>query len=126
MGRKVVYTEKAPKPVGPYSQAIHLPNDIVFTSGQIGMDPSTGELADGIEAQTRQSLTNLQEVLHEAGGHMDSILKTTVFITDMSNFDAVNGVYAEFFKDEFPARSCVQVAALPKGALVEIECIARV
>jgi 2-iminobutanoate/2-iminopropanoate deaminase len=123
-GKKIVSTEKAPKAIGPYSQAI-LAEDLVFTSGQLGLDPATMELVEGgIEAQTRQVLTNLQYVLERADSGLNFVIKTTVFLQDMGDFAKMNAVYAEFFPENPPARSTVQVAALPKGALIEIECVA--
>jgi 2-iminobutanoate/2-iminopropanoate deaminase len=123
-GKKIVSTEKAPKAIGPYSQAI-LAEDLVYTSGQLGLDPGTMELVEGgIEAQTRQVLTNLQHVLETADSGLNYVIKTTVFLQDMGDFARMNAVYAEFFPENPPARSTVQVAALPKGALVEIECVA--
>jgi 2-iminobutanoate/2-iminopropanoate deaminase len=123
-GKKIVSTEKAPKAIGPYSQAI-LTDDLMFTSGQLGMDPATMELVEGgIEAQTRQVLTNLKHVLENADSGLNFVIKTTVFLQDMGEFAKMNAVYAEFFPENPPARSTVQVAALPKGALVEIECVA--
>ncbi|MBN2117910.1 MAG: RidA family protein [Anaerolineales bacterium] len=123
-GKKIVSTEKAPKAIGPYSQAI-LAEDLIFTAGQIGLDPGTMELVDGgIEAQTRQVLTNLKHVLESADSGLRFVIKTTVFLQDMGDFARMNAVYAEFFAENPPARSTVQVAALPKGALVEIECVA--
>lgn len=122
--RQVIHTVHAPAAVGPYSQAIKL-NDLVFTAGQIGLDPATGSIVEGgIEAQTRQVLTNLRAVLQAASSSMDAIVKTTIFVVDMADFATVNGIYAEFFSDAPPARSTVQVAGLPLGALVEIEAIA--
>ena len=122
--KKIVSTEKAPKAIGPYSQAIRTGN-YVFTSGQVGLDPATMELVEGgIEAQTRQVLTNLKHVLEKADSGLKFVVKTTVFLQDMGDFAKMNAVYAEFFPDNPPARSTVQVAGLPKGALIEIECIA--
>jgi len=124
-GKKIVSTEKAPKAIGPYSQAV-LAEDLVFTSGQIALDPSTMEFVEGgVEAQTRQVLTNLRHVLETADSGLNFVIKTTVFLKDMGDFAKMNAVYAEFFPENPPARSTVEVAALPKGALVEIECIAR-
>ncbi len=124
-GKKIVSTDKAPKAIGPYSQAI-LAEDLVFTAGQIGLDPNTMELVEGgIEAQTRQVLSNLKHVLESADSGLRFVIKTTVFLQDMGEFARMNAIYAEFFPENPPARSTVQVAALPKGALVEIECIAR-
>jgi len=123
-GKKIVSTEKAPKAIGPYSQAIRTEN-LVFTSGQLGLDPATTELVPGgIEEQTRQVLTNLKHVLETADSGLNFVVKTTVFLQDMSDFAKMNTVYTEFFRENPPARSTVQVAALPKGGLVEIECIA--
>jgi 2-iminobutanoate/2-iminopropanoate deaminase len=123
-GKKIVSTEKAPKAIGPYSQAI-LAEDLVYTSGQLGLDPATMELVEGgIEAQTRQVLTNLRHVLETADSGLNFVIKTTVFLQDMGEFAKMNAIYAEFFPENPPARSTVQVAALPKGALVEIECVA--
>ncbi|HMB22060.1 MAG TPA: RidA family protein [Anaerolineales bacterium] len=122
-GKKIVSTDKAPKAIGPYSQAILVEN-LVYTSGQLGMDPATMELVEGIEAQTRQVLTNLQHVLESADSGLRFVVKTTVFLQDMGDFAKMNVIYAEFFPENPPARSTVQVAGLPKGALVEIECVA--
>ncbi len=122
---EAIHTEKAPKAIGPYSQAIKVGN-MVFASGQIPVDPATGEFAEGgIKGQTRQSLTNAQAILKEAGTNLSKVIKTTVFLSDMGNFAAMNEVYAEFFQQPYPARSAVAVKDLPKGALVEIECIAE-
>ncbi len=120
---KSIHTEKAPKAVGPYSQAIGI-GDWVFCSGQIGIDPNTGEVVEGIEKQTAQALENLKAVLKEAGSDFSAVLKTTIFITDMKNYGSVNEIYGKVFKDHKPARSTVGVASLPKGALVEIEAVA--
>jgi 2-iminobutanoate/2-iminopropanoate deaminase len=125
-GKKIVSTEKAPKAIGPYSQAIRTEN-LLFTAGQVGLDPSTMELVEGgIEAQTRQVLINLKNVLETADSGLKFVVKTTVFLQDMSDFAKMNAVYAEFFPENPPARSTVQVAGLPKGALIEIECIALI
>jgi len=122
--RRPVHTEQAPKAIGPYSQAIAT-GGFVFTAGQIAIDPDTGEIVDGgIAAQTRQVLTNLKNILEAAGASMASVVKTTVFLQDMSDFATMNQVYSEFFAKEPPARSTVAVAALPKGGLVEIEAAA--
>jgi len=123
MAKVIVHTNTAPAAIGPYSQAVALGN-LLFTSGQIGIVPSTGELAEGVEKQTEQAMRNLGEVLKTNGMGYEHVLKTTVFVQDLADFAKVNSVYATFFDGGFPARSCVQVAALPKGALVEIECIA--
>ncbi|EGQ14840.1 RidA family protein [Prevotella pallens] len=121
---KVINTNKAPKAIGPYSQAIEA-NGLVITSGQLPIDPATGEFAPGgIKEQTRQSLTNAKAILEEAGISMANVMKTTVFLSDMNNFAAMNEVYAEFFSEPFPARSAIAVKTLPKNALVEVECIA--
>lgn len=121
---KAISTNKAPGAIGPYSQGIRVGN-MVFTSGQLPVDPSTGEFAEGgIEAQTRQSLTNVQAVLEAADLTMSNVVKTTVFLSDMNDFAAMNGVYAEFFSEPYPARSAVAVKTLPKGAMVEIEAVA--
>jgi 2-iminobutanoate/2-iminopropanoate deaminase len=123
-GKKIVSTEKAPKAIGPYSQAIVL-DKLVFTAGQIGLDPASMELVEGgVEAQTRQALTNLRHVLETTDSGLNFVVKTTVFLQDMGDFAKMNSIYAEFFPENPPARSTVQVAGLPKGALVEIECIA--
>ncbi len=123
-GKKIVHTEKAPKAIGPYSQAIRT-EGLVFTAGQVGLNPETMELVEGgVEAQTRQVLTNLKSVLESADSGLNFVVKTTVFLQNMSDFAAMNAIYAEFFPENPPARSTVAVAALPKGALVEIECLA--
>ncbi|EHG17651.1 RidA family protein [Prevotella histicola] len=119
-----LHTDKAPAAVGPYSQAIEA-NGFIFASGQLPIDPSTNAFAEGgVKEQTRQSLTNARNVLAAAGVDLSHVVKTTVFLSDMDNFAAMNEVYAEFFKEPFPARSAIAVKALPKGALVEVECIA--
>ena len=126
MDRTIITSDKAPKAIGPYSVAVRSGN-LVFTSGQLGLEPQTGNLVPGgIEAETRQALTNLQHVLAAAGSGMEAVLKTTVFLKDMADFAKMNAIYAEFFQENPPARSAVQVAALPKGGLVEIEAIAIV
>jgi 2-iminobutanoate/2-iminopropanoate deaminase len=124
MEKKIISTNKAPAAIGPYSQAIQL-GDMIYTSGMIPVDPDTGEIvAGGVEAQAEQALKNLGEVLSAAGSSFDNVVKTTVFIKDMKDFGTVNEVYKKFFTKNFPARSCVEVARLPKDVLVEIECIA--
>ncbi len=124
--RTVITTERAPKAIGPYSQGICVDN-VVFTAGQVAIDPATGKLIDGdIAAQTRQVLLNLAAILEATGTSLSNVVKTTVFLVDMSDFVAMNSVYAEFFPTAPPARSTVQVAALPLGAHVEIEAIAIV
>ena len=122
--REVIATENAPAAVGPYSQGIRA-GDLILTAGQLGLDPDTGELvAGGVEAQARQALDNLQAVLKAAGSSLDLAVKVTVFLQDIDSFKAVNGVYAQFFTKDPPARSALQVAALPLGGLVMIEAIA--
>lgn len=121
---KAINTKSAPSAIGPYSQAIQVGN-LVYTSGQIPINPSTGTFVEGgIKEQTRQSLTNVQAILKEAGLTMNDVKKTTVFLADMNDFAEMNSVYAEFFSNPYPARSAVAVKTLPKGALVEIEVIA--
>jgi len=123
-GKKIITTEKAPKAIGPYSQAIRTEH-LIFTAGQIGLDPATMEIVEGgIEAQTHQVLTNLKNVLESADSGLNYVVKTTVFLENMSDFAAMNTVYAEYFPENAPARSTVAVAALPKGALIEIDCTA--
>ena len=122
--KTVISTSAAPAAIGPYSQAIDL-GSIVITSGQLPIDPATGAFPEGIKEQTRQSLTNVKSILEAAGLSMDAVAKTTVFLSDMNNFGAMNEVYATFFTEgSYPARSAVEVARLPKDALVEIEVIA--
>ncbi len=121
---KTVSSSNAPAAVGPYSQA-QIANGLVFCSGQLGLDPVSGVLREGLEAQCEQAFMNLQAVLEAAGSGLGKCVKTTVFLVDMNDFAVVNGIYAKYFRDPFPARSCVQVAALPKGALVECEAIAE-
>lgn len=121
--KKVICSPKAPGAIGPYSQAIEA-GGMVFVSGQLPINGATGVMAEGIEAQARQSLENIKAILEEAGLSMASVVKTTVFLADMSLFADMNKVYATFFEGEYPARSAVAVKALPKDALVEIECIA--
>lgn len=124
--KTIISTEKAPAAIGPYAQAVQA-GSVLFTSGQLPIDPATGAFPEGIQAQTRQSLTNVKAILEAAGLTMDAVLKTTVFLSDMNNFAAMNEVYATFFtQGSFPARSAVEVARLPKDALVEIEVIAAV
>ena len=122
--KKVICTAKAPSAIGPYSQAIQVGN-LVYTSGQIPIDPATGNFVDGgIKEQTRQSLLNVKAILEEAGMTMEQVVKTTVFMADMNDFADMNAVYATFFSEPYPARSAVAVKTLPKGALVEIEVVA--
>ena len=118
-----VSTPNAPAALGPYSQAVDT-GSTVYCSGQLGLDPATSNLADGVQAQTHQALKNLQAVLNEAGLSLDNVVKTTVFVQDLADFGTVNEIYGTYFHGGFPARSCVQIAALPQNALVEIECIA--
>ena len=120
---KVLNTEKAPAAIGPYSQGL-VSGDIVFVSGQIPVDPQTGRIAETIEEQTAQSLSNIANILAENGMTMANVIKTSVFLADLDDFAKMNEVYASRFQEPFPARSCVQVAAIPKGCKVEIECIA--
>jgi 2-iminobutanoate/2-iminopropanoate deaminase len=124
MTRSAISTGGAPAALGPYSQGIDA-DGLVFCSGQLGLDPATGELAAGVEAQADRSLRNLASVLDAAGVGWADVAKTTIFLTDIGDFAAVNAVYASFMTDPPPARSTVQVAALPKGALIEIEAVAR-
>ena len=125
MKKTVIATTNAPGAIGPYSQAIKV-NGFIFVSGQIGLAPTTGELVDGgVKEQSRQALTNVKNVLAAAGSNLEKVVKTTVFLKDINDFAALNTVYGEFFSEDCPARSAVQVAALPKNALVEIEVIAE-
>jgi 2-iminobutanoate/2-iminopropanoate deaminase len=122
--KSVISTSKAPAAIGPYSQAIQVGN-LLYASGQIPIDPSTGSIVDGgIKEQTRQSLLNVQAILEEAGLSFANVIKTTVFLADINDFADMNGIYAEFFSEPYPARSAVAVKSLPKGALVEIEVVA--
>lgn len=121
--KNVISTDKAPAAIGPYSQAIEV-NGMVYTSGVIPVVPATGEIPAGSVEQAKQALTNLSNLLEAAGSGMDKVVKTTVFIKEMNDFAAINEVYATFFTDAFPARSCVEVARLPKDVMLEIEAIA--
>lgn len=121
--KRVIASPLAPKAVGPYSQAIEL-NGTLYVSGQLPVNPATGTIPEDIEAQTRQSLTNISNILAEGGMAMSDVVKTTVLLDDIKNFGAMNAVYAEFFPDMKPARVCYQVAALPMGAKVEIDAVA--
>ena len=124
MNKKVIHTDKAPKAIGPYSQAIRT-DSMVYTAGQIGIDPATGEFVAGnVEEQTRQALANIRNVLEAAGSAIEQVVKTTVFLKDMGDFVKMNAVYAEIFGENPPARSTIAVAGLPKGGLVEIEAVA--
>ena len=120
---KIIKSEKAPKAIGPYSQALEVDN-FIFCSGQIGIDPKTGNLVEGVENQARQILENLKNILKEAGSSLDKVIKTTIFLTDINDFQKVNEIYGKYFSSHKPARSTVCVASLPKGALIEIEAIA--
>lgn len=123
MAKQIIHTDKAPGAIGPYSQATRV-GGTVFTSGQLGLDPATGKLAQGVRAQAEQAMRNLGEILAAAGLGYGDIVKTVIFVQDLADFKTVNEVYASFFEGDYPARSCVQVAALPMGGLVEIECVA--
>lgn len=121
--KKIISTDKAPAAIGPYSQAIEV-NGMVYTSGVIPVNPATGEIPEGIDAQADQAIGNLCALLKEAGTSADNVIKTTVFIKEMDDFAKVNTVYAKYFEKDCPARSCVEVARLPKDVLIEIETIA--
>ena len=121
---ETVSTNKAPAAIGPYSQA-QIVGNMVYTSGQIGIDPETGIVPEGVEAQAHQGFKNLTELLKAAGSDMSKVVKTTVFTKNMDEFATVNGIYAQYFTEPFPARSCVEVARLPKDVLVECEVIAE-
>ncbi len=121
--REIISTEKAPPAIGPYSQAVKAGN-LLFVAGQIGINPATGQLEEGIEAQTRQALLNLKAILEAAGASLDNVVRVGVFLQDLKDFQAMNTVYAEFFPHSPPARTTVQVTALPRNALVEIDAIA--
>ncbi len=122
--KKEIKTELAPKAIGPYSQAVEI-DGFLFTAGQIGIDPDTGELKSSVEEQAEQALKNLMAVLKAAGYTADDVVKTTIFLAKIDDFPGVNEIYSKFFSEPYPARSTVAVAALPKNALVEIELIAR-
>jgi 2-iminobutanoate/2-iminopropanoate deaminase len=122
--KKIITSNNAPKAIGPYSQAIVL-NNVLYTSGQIGLDPQTGDLKIGIEEQVKQVMENLKALLKEADMDFLNVVKTTIFLKSMEDFALVNQIYASYFNENPPARSCVEVSALPKGALVEIELIAH-
>ena len=124
MSSKIIQTQNAPAAIGPYSQAVEA-GGMLFTSGQLGMDPATNALPEGIEAQTRQSLQNIGAILEEANFEITDVVKTVVYIRNMTDFSAVNEIYASFFGNHKPARSCVEVSQLPKGGLIEIEVVAR-
>lgn len=121
--QKVISTEKAPGAIGPYSQAIEI-NGMVYTSGVIPVDPATGEIAEGVEAQASQAFQNLSNLVEAAGSRVENIVKTIVFIKEMNDFGKINEIYKNYFKEPFPARSCVEVARLPKDVLLEVEAVA--
>ncbi len=123
MNKTIIHTDKAPKAIGPYVQAVST-GTMLYTSGQLGIDVSEGKLAQGIEAQTHASMKNLGAILQESGAGYGNIVKTTIFLQDLSDFAVVNAIYESYFDGNFPARSCVQVAKLPLGGLVEIEAVA--
>lgn len=120
--QKVISTDKAPGAIGPYSQAIEV-NGMVFTSGVIPVDPATGVIPEGVEAQATQAFTNLTNLVETSGAAMSQVVKTTVFIKEMNDFGKINEIYAKFFKEPYPSRSCVEVARLPKDVLLEVEAI---
>ena len=125
MNNKKIFTENAPKPIGPYSQAVIVDGKFVYTAGQVAIDPATNQLIQGdIKVQTRQVLKNVEAILTAAGASMNSVVKTTVFLKDLNDFGAMNEVYAEFFSGSAPARSTVEVARLPRDMKVEIEAVA--
>ena len=124
MSYSIIQTPKAPAAIGPYSQAI-IAGNLLFTSGQLGLEPETGTLPSNIEGQTKQSLMNIQAILEEAGIQKADVIKTVIYLKNMSDFAAVNKLYADFFGDHKPARSCIEVSQLPKGGLIEIEAVAR-
>ncbi|GFZ31144.1 reactive intermediate/imine deaminase [Clostridium zeae] len=121
--KNIISTENAPKAIGPYSQGISIEN-LVFTSGQIPLDPATGELIIEIKAATKRSMLNVKAILEQAGSSLDNIIKATIFLKNIDDFNSVNEVYGEFFKENPPARSCVEISRLPKDAVIEIEVIA--
>ena len=123
MKKEIIQTNKAPGAIGPYSQAVSM-EAMLFTSGQLGIDMASGKLVEGVEAQAHAAMKNIGAILEEAGLTYSQILKTTIFVTDLKDFQTVNQVYASYFEGNYPARSCVQVAALPLSGMVEIECIA--
>lgn len=123
MNKEIISTKKAPSSIGPYSQGM-IVGDLVFTSGQIPLNPESGELVTEISKATVQVMANLSAVLEAAGSSLEKVIKTTIFLQDLNDFEKVNEIYGDYFKDNLPARSCVQVAKLPKGAIIEIEAIA--
>lgn len=125
MPKQIVTTPHAPAALGPYSQGIKVGN-LIFTAGQLGLDPTTGKLVDGLEAQTEQALKNLAAILEAAGSRLENVIKTTCFLADINDFKAFNGVYARFFASNPPARSTIQAGALPAGGRVEIEVVALI
>ena len=120
-----ISTTNAPAAIGPYSQAIKVGN-MLFTSGQIPVDPETGNIPDGVEAQAKQALTNIKNLIEASGADISNVIKTTVFIADMNDFAVINEIYSQFFTKPYPARSCVEVARLPKDVLLEIEAIVEI
>ena len=125
MAKEIIATTNAPGAVGPYVQAVKV-NGMVYCSGQLGIDPAVGKMLEGVEAQAHCSMKNMGAILKEAGSDYSKIVKTTIFLADMNDFAKVNEIYKSYFGEEYPARSCVQVAKLPLGGLVEVECIAYV
>lgn len=123
--RNIIQTQQAPAAIGPYSQAVQVGN-FLFSSGQLGLDPQSGKLQEGVEAQTHQALENIKAILQAADSSIDRVVKTTIFLADMGDFANVNAIYGEVFQENPPARSTVQVAALPLGGLVEIEVVALI
>ena len=123
MNKEIISTKKAPSAIGPYSQGM-IVGDLVFTSGQIPLNPENGELVTEISKATVQVMANLSAVLEAAGSSLEKVIKTTIFLQDLNDFEKVNEIYGDYFKDNLPARSCVQVAKLPKGSTIEIEAIA--
>lgn len=123
MNKEIISTKKAPSAIGPYSQGM-IVGDLVFTYGQIPLNPENGELVTEISKATVQVMANLSAVLEAAGSSLEKVIKTTIFLQDLNDFEKVNEIYGDYFKDNLPARSCVQVAKLPKGAIIEIEAIA--
>lgn len=121
--KRIIHTDKAPRAIGPYSQAVEA-NGLLFISGQLGLDPATGTLAEGVQAQARQSMQNLQAILEAGGIGFENVVRTGIFVANMDDFQTVNEIYGSFFRGDPPARATVQVARLPKDALVEIEATA--
>jgi 2-iminobutanoate/2-iminopropanoate deaminase len=121
--RNIIHTNLAPEAIGPYSQAVEV-NGLIYTSGQIGIDPETGELVPGVEQQAHQVMRNVSEVLRAAGTNNDSIVKAMIFLQNMDDFSLVNDIYASYLKQPYPARSAVEISKMPKGALVEVEVVA--